>query len=191
VLAGATASIARQLADLWRGSIVPKLVYALVLSGGATIATAAFACSPQTGLLEQSVILEWNHQFQQLWVVDAQETHRMALPNGSNLGLRSEPADASVHSRAIGDAQFTAELVKITLYDMAGSSPKVLVHTMLIRLTPTKKQIEQQQTIYRKGHKGQRRFAMQNMAIQLASLRFPFASFVVKNCFCVSWVLTG
>ena len=92
-------------------------------------ATHASACDPDTGERVQRVVLDWNHQHVDSWAVKTTDIHRVALPNGVQLGVQIEPQSIYKHEKSNGTFKYLPETVKISLYDMSGSEPKPLTHT--------------------------------------------------------------
>ena len=89
----------------------------------------ASACDAQTGERGQHVDLRWNHQPVGNWIAASSEIKRIDLPNGFALGVKIEPATAEKYAQLKAHSKHQAELVHISLYDMAGAEPTLLTHT--------------------------------------------------------------
>ena len=101
---------------------------------------AAASCFT-TGERTQSVVLSSGGKDIDRWEVNASEIHRVKLANGFQLGLQIEPAAAEKYADLLKTAEKYGELlkntkrpaydelVKISLYDMRGATPKLLTST--------------------------------------------------------------
>ena len=94
-----------------------------------------------TGERAQSVSLSVGGKDIEEWEVTSSEIYRTRLPNGFQLGLKVEPATAEKYGELLKTAEKYGELlknakqpaydelVKISLYDMRGATPKLLTST--------------------------------------------------------------
>lgn len=101
---------------------------------------AAASCLT-TGERTQSVSLSSGGKHIEEWEVSSSEIHRTKMTNGFQLGLQIEPATAAKYAELLKTAEKYGELVKnttqpaydelvkISLYDMRGETPKLLTST--------------------------------------------------------------
>lgn len=109
-------------------NLVPLSVAAACVIAGATDVSASCLTN---GVSTQSVSLSSGNKFIERWQVKPNEIHRNRLPNGFELGLKIEPAPAETYAEIFARTKSKAfdELVKISVYDMSGTEPKLLTQT--------------------------------------------------------------
>lgn len=110
-----------------------KNLFSLWLAGTALFASAGIANASclANGISSQSVSLSSGGKNIERWEVKPAEIHRTRLANGFELGLKIEPATAEKYTELFERTKSKAidELVKISVYDMSGTEPKMLTHT--------------------------------------------------------------
>ena len=106
-----------------------------------SVAGNAIASCFTAGERTQSVSLSVGGKDIEEWEVTSSEIYRTRLANGFQLGLQIEPATADKYADLLKTAEKHAELVKntkqpaydelvkISLYDMRGATPKLLTST--------------------------------------------------------------
>ncbi len=98
---------------------------------------ALLICGPtaarcfRDGERSQSVALSSGGKSIDRWDVDPNEIHRTTLANGFTVGLRIEPATAEKYRELLARSGAVAvdELVRISVYDMSETQPKLLTLT--------------------------------------------------------------
>lgn len=117
------------------------LIFALGCISVGFGASSAVASCLTTGERTQSVSLSSGGKDIEEWEVNSNEIHRTRMANGFQLGLQIEPATAEKYGELLKTAEKYGELlkntnppaydelVKISLYDMRGATPKLLTST--------------------------------------------------------------
>lgn len=90
------------------------------------VAPSLLACDMASGERKQLVFLEWDDRSIEHWAVESSEIHRVELPNGFELGLKIEPAPAEMHAERWAKGQHSPEMLKVSLFDLGGATPKCL-----------------------------------------------------------------
>jgi hypothetical protein len=86
------------------------------------------SCRPD-GTAEQTVHMSSDGKQLKRWTPVLGEIQRVRLSNGFELGLQIEPATAEKYRELLARSQVVPELVKISLFDMAGTTPALLSTT--------------------------------------------------------------
>jgi len=97
----------------------------LVSSGPTWLQSANAACNVQSVVVSSGKVEVANYE------VVPSEIHRLTLPNGFALGLKSEPASPEKTQEIArkSEGRAPAEWVKISLYDLRKNQPKELTYT--------------------------------------------------------------
>lgn len=105
---------------------LPLVVVFALLAQGTTYADCF-----KDGERTQMVWLSSGNKHIDRWEVTDADIHRTRLANGFELGLRIEPATLEKYRELLArrPAPAVPELVKISVFDMSGESPKLLTMT--------------------------------------------------------------
>jgi len=106
-------------------SALTALSIALLLTAPPT----SHACDWNTGAREQQVFLSWNGKAVGNWVAEPGAIKKIALPNSFVLGVQLDEPEGETYRDLATKASHVPEMVKISLFDLGGSEPKLLTHT--------------------------------------------------------------
>jgi hypothetical protein len=110
-----------------KGTLVLPLLGVFALMAQGTIYADCFT----DGTRAQMVWLSSGNKTIDRWEVTDAEIHRTPLANGFELGLKIEPATPEKYRELLARTHAPAvpEFVKISVFDMSGTAPKLLTTT--------------------------------------------------------------
>jgi len=106
-----------------------RTLISLMIFVAMTMPLASIACNWETGEREQLVILTWDREPVTEWIVEHGVMKAVELPNGVNLGVEIDYPEQEKMQELSAKARHVPEMVKISLFDLSGDTPKQLTYT--------------------------------------------------------------